>query len=232
MRIRTRYTLLQLIIVFGFLVSMVFVLLRFTQAYTLKQLELQGVESLINLKVMEKRTTLLTGRNEPLDLLWTEWVETYEEFNSKYTAMLSNPDHNILGDQSVNSRNARQAAWTDIQLLEIRVLQQEVKKMELLDRVEEYIEQSRSEGVAVTRNTNLNSVREIILQNEGEDSALAADIQLIDDRFARLKESMVASISIPTTRFVEDLGERVARFSNTLYLTTLFIALSFRLPGR
>ena len=44
MKIRTKFTLLQLFIVTGFLGSMAFISIRFPQAYHLKQLELQSVE--------------------------------------------------------------------------------------------------------------------------------------------------------------------------------------------
>lgn len=213
MRIRNKFTFLQLIIVAGFIGSMAFILIRFNQADNLKQLELRSVESMTELKTMEQKTRLFSSRSMPLDLLWDDWTTSYRRFDYLYSQMLDNPYHRLLGKTATIRKETRLEAWTAIKTLEIEPLGRD-------------FEEALSGDLAgITGNNGLAISREIIGSEIGFDSAQAMQIAELESRFNNLRDSMVASISIPTESFIEDLREKVGQFSGTLLISALAIAI-------
>lgn len=219
MKIRTRFALLQIIIISGFLASMTYVGIRFNQAYNLKRLELLGVESFTSMKSLETRTRLFTSRNEPLDILWNEWQENLDEFDRLYSSMLNSPHHAILGRQAVGASQSRLEVWDATKVLEIRSLIQSMN--EVLD----------SEIGDIVGDKGINATLEIYTGSEGEESEIVQQLGRIQTRFGNLRESMVASISIPTERFIENLSGQVGRFSGTLYIVALSVAVAIQAAG-
>ncbi|MDF1569160.1 MAG: SpoIIE family protein phosphatase [Spirochaetaceae bacterium] len=219
MRIRTKFTLLQLIILAGFLMSMAFVMLRFSQAYALKRLELRGVESRTELKTLEQKTTLFSSRAMRMSLLWDDWTTSYQRFDYYYTSLLESPYHRLLGERAILSRDARAEAWETIKELEIEPLIRDIESSLAQDLPE------------LTGNRGINISREIIGTRIGYDSPQAVKLAALESRFRNLRESLIASITLPTDRFLEDLRLAVARFSGTLYITTFAITLLIQAGG-
>ncbi len=212
MRIRTKFTLFQFIIIAGFLGSMAFILIRFNQAYNLKQLELRSVESMTELKTLEQKTSLFSSRNMTLNLLWDDWTDSYRRFDYLYSGMLNNPYFHLLGDTALTRKDARAEAWSAIKAMEIEPL------------IEEFEEILSGELPKLIGNNGISISRELIGSRIGFDSPQANQLAEIENRFMNLRESLIASISIPSVYFLSDLRERVEQFSATLYISTLAIS--------
>lgn len=213
MRIRTKFTFLQFIIIAGFLGSITFILIRFTQVYNLKQLELNSVESMTELKTLEQKTILFSSRSMTLNLLWDDWTTSYRQFDDLYSKMLNNPYHSLLGNTAITRRDARAEAWSVIKELEIEPLIEELEETlsgELPDLIGD-------NGIIISR--------ELIGTRIGIDSPQAIQLAELERRFMNLRESLIASIIIPTERFITDLRVQVGQFSATLYITTVAISI-------
>ncbi len=213
MKIRTKFTFLQFIIVAGFLGTMAFILVRFNQADNLKQLELRSVESMTELKTMEQKTRLFSSRSMPMNLLWDDWTTSYRRFDYQYSEMLNNPYHRLLGKTAITRKEARLESWNAIKILEIEPL------------IEDFEEALSGELVNLTGNNGIATSRELIGTRVGFDSPEAIRLAEIESRFNNLRESMVASLSIPTEHFISDLRERVEQFSTTLFITALAVTI-------
>jgi len=219
MRIRLKFTLLQLVIVAGFLSSLAFIMVRFTQAYNLKGLELHAVESMTQLRAFERRTFLFSGRSQFLDQLWREWLNSYENFDKSYTSMLESPYHDILGREARSRRNSSLEAWTVMKELEIEPF------------ITEFETVLAGDLPVLVGYKGIQSTREIIGREGAFDSPTANRLAEIDSRLVNLRESLVAYILIPSESFIEDLRGRVQNFSRTLYITALIVSVVIQAAG-
>ena len=212
MKIRTKFTLIQVIILSGFLVAIGLILFRFNQADKLKNLELRGVQAITELKTLERKTDLFGSRRMPLNLLLGDWKETYRRFDYYYTVMLTDNAHRLLGKGAIIRSNTRLEAW------------QEIKKLEIEPLVENVERTISSNLVELTGSSGIQLSRLFIGENLGIDSQEVQALDEIDTRFRNLKDSLVASIFIPAENFIEDLRLRVETYSDTLYISTLILA--------
>ncbi len=219
MRIRTKLTLIQFIIIAGFLGSTAFVFFRFTQAYKLKQLELQSIETRTELKNLEQNTDFFSSRSINLNLLWEDWISSYRQFDTLYTQMLNNPYHHLLGESALTRKDALTEAWWAIKTLEIEPL------------IEDFEVFSAGELPKLIGDNGIKISKELIGSRFGFDSPQAMGITEIGRNFDDLRESLVAGILIPNENFISDLSRQVDQFSSSLYLTTIVIALLIHVGG-
>ena len=219
MRIRAKFTLLQLIVVAGFLASMIFVMLRFSQAHNLKQLELRSIESLTELKTLEQKTSLFTSRPTTLSLLWSDWYTSYQRFDYYYLLMLESPYNRLLGKRTLTTSRARQEAWA------------EIKRQEIDPLVAEFEAVLEGNIPAIVSDRGITASRRIIEETEDGSTPETEQLAAIENRFNNLRESLISSIYMPTEVFIEDLRSRVERFSGTLFITAVIIAIVIQTGG-
>ena len=82
MKIGTRFIFFQLTIVIGFLINASIVMILFTQADRLKELEVRAANSLTSLNNMIDKTSTLFGRGGSTSgLLWEDWRSSYKTFD-------------------------------------------------------------------------------------------------------------------------------------------------------
>ena len=219
MRIRVKFALLQLIIVAGFLASMTFVMLRFSQARNLKGLELRSIESITELKSLEAKTSLFTSRQMTFSLLWGDWFTTYQRFDYYYMLTLDSPYNRLLGSTALRICEARKEAWT------------EIKEQQIEPLIAEFESVMNGELAEIAGDQGLSTTRTLIKAAEGGETPESLELAGLENRFRILRESLISSISMPTKAYSAELRDRVNRFSRTLLITAIVIAIFIQAGG-
>ncbi|MCK5736322.1 MAG: hypothetical protein KAH21_07570, partial [Spirochaetaceae bacterium] len=219
MRIRTRFTLLQLLIIVGFLASMMFVFTQFYRIYRLKQLEIQSIQTRTSLKTLEQNTRLFSNRHMNLSFLWDDWMSSYLLFDTQYTEMLNSPNHQLLGQKALTSRESLSDSWGSIVNTEIKPIIRKIDQILL------------GELPAITGDNGIRISRQLLLINFGPESVHIQILENIEGDFNKLKESLISSISIPTERFITNLDNEIELFSSKLYITTILISILIQAGG-
>ena len=214
MRVRAKITLIQSLILSGFLISMAVVMVRFTQADRLKSLELRGIEALTEIRTLEKKTLFFTSRQQSLQSIWDDWFSTFTRLDYYYTDLLTNPNHRLLGPAAMARRDSRYEAWTSIKEEEITPLILQLEQ--LLD--EGIGDLSQDNGIRIT------------MRLFPEDSRIQ-ELMRLDEDFNQLRYSLVSSILIPSEVFVSDLRERVEQFTSTIAYAVMLITLVIQVGG-
>jgi len=219
MKIRLKFTLLQLIIIAGFLGSMSFVFVQFSHVYHLKQLEVQSIQTSTALKTLEQNTSIFSSRHMNLNLLWEDWLSSYTYFNTLYSKMLNNPYHKLLGREAVTRRASLKENWETIKTVEVQPLTDNINKL-------------ISGGLTeLTGDNGIEDTRKLINRSAGTDSSQAGDLLELENKFSSLKNSIISNITVPTERFISDLGIEIERFSSRLYRITIAISIIIQTAG-
>jgi len=221
MKIRSKIAFMHLLIIIGFLGSMIFIVLRFNNVHNLKTLELQGVNSLTELKTLELKSTLFSKRNQNLGLLLEDWVDSIRRFDYLYSEMLNNPTHRFLGKAEIASRDEMVLEWDSVKGSELNPLVEELESAFALS----------GEIRNLVGRTTLSISRELIAEEFGSDSAVYLELAEIENYFARVRELLVSDVFGPAEFFIDELRLRISEYLSTLLYTTIAIALAFQLVG-
>ncbi len=219
MKIRVRFTLLQLLIIAGFLGSMSLVFIQFSRVYHLKQLEIQSIQTSTALITLEQDTRLFSSRHKNLRFLWEDWKTSFQQFDTQYAEMLNNPYHPLLGQDAIDQKNALDESWTTLKEIEIQPLTRSFQKI-LSGKLPAQIGDN---GVKISR--------QLIGLKEGTESVQVQELAEIEADFDRLKDSLVTGITIPTEHFITSLSDEIKLFSSKLYKITIFISILIQAGG-
>jgi len=221
MIIRSKITLMHLLIAIGFLASMVFIVLRLNGIRNLKTLELQSANSLKELKTLELKTILFSKRNQTLDLLLEDWISSIRSFNYFYTQMLNNPTHELLGEYEITLKNAMILEWDSFRNTEL---------VPLIAELESAFDVSGEVRSLVGR-TAISISRELIAEEFGPDSPAYLELARIERDFARQRELLLGDIFKSAENFIGELRLRISEYLSSLLYTTIAIALAFQVAG-
>ena len=218
MKIKTKITLVSSLIITGFLVSIVLIVLRFNTMHNLKSLELQGVNSLTELKNLELKTFLFNKRNLTMSLLLEDWIVSIRRFDYLYTEMLNNPTHRLLSRGEVILRDELADEWNSIKDIELNPLIEEL----------EFAFAFSGEIRRLVGRTSINISRESIATEFGSDSTAYLELVKIENNLARLRELLVADVFESAANFIDELRLRISKYIRSLLYTTIAIVLFFQ----
>jgi len=218
MKIKTKITLVSSLIITGFLVSIVLIVLRFNTMHNLKSLELQGVNSLTELKNLELKTFLFNKRNLTMSLLLEDWIVSIRRFDYLYTEMLNNPTHRLLSRGEVILRDELADEWNSIKDIELNPLIEEL----------EFAFAFSGEIRRLVGRTSINISRESIAREFGSDSTAYLELVKIENNLARLRELLVADVFESAANFIDELRLRISKYIRSLLYTTIAIVLFFQ----
>ena len=219
MKIRVRFTLLQLLIIAGFLGSMSFVFIQFSRVYHLKQLEIQSIQTSTALKTLEQDTRLFSSRHKNLRFLWEDWKTSFQQFDTLYAEMLNNPYHRLLRQDAIVQKKALDESWTTVKEMEIQPLTGSFQKI------------LSSNLPALIGDNGIKISSQLIGLKEGTESVQVQQLAEIEADFDSLKDSLVMSISIPTEHFIINLSDEIELFSSKLYRITIVISILIQAGG-
>ncbi|RKX99140.1 MAG: hypothetical protein DRZ90_00040 [Spirochaetes bacterium] len=219
MKIRVRFTLLQLLIIAGFLGSMSFVFIQFSRVYHLKQLEIQSIQTSTALKTLEQDTRLFSSRHKNLRFLWEDWKTSFQQFDTLYAEMLNNPYHRLLRQDAIVQKKALDESWTTVKEMEIQPLTGSFQKI------------LSSNLPALIGDNGIKISSQLIGLKEGTESVQVQQLAEIEADFDSLKDSLVMSISIPTEDFIINLSDEIELFSSKLYRITIVISILIQAGG-
>ncbi len=219
MKIRVRFTLLQLLIIAGFLGSMSFVFIQFSRVYHLKQLEIQSIQTSTALKTLEQDTRLFSSRHKNLRFLWEDWKTSFQQFDTLYAEMLNNPYHRLLRQDAIVQKKALDESWTTVKEMEIQPLTGSFQKI------------LSSNLPALIGDNGIKISSQLIGLKEGSESVQVQQLAEIEADFDSLKDSLVMSISIPTEHFIINLSDEIELFSSKLYRITIVISILIQAGG-
>jgi len=221
MNIRSKITFIHFLIAIGFLGSMVLIVLRFNNMHNLKSLELQGANSLTELKTLELKTTLFSKRNQTLGLLLEDWIISIRRFDYLYNEMLNNPAHRFLGKDGIASRDEMVLEWDSAKNNELNPLIEELESAFAL----------AGEIRNLVGRTTLSISRELLAEEFGSDSAVYLELIEIENHFTRVRELLVTDVFEHAESFIGELRQRISDYVLSLLYTTIAIALAFQLVG-
>ncbi|MCD6342157.1 MAG: SpoIIE family protein phosphatase [Spirochaetaceae bacterium] len=219
MKIRVRFTLLQLLIIAGFLGSMSFVFIQFSRVYHLKQLEIQSIQTSTALRTLEQDTRLFSSRHKNLRFLWEDWKTSFQQFDTLYAEMLNNPYHRLLRQDAIVQKKALDESWTTVKEMEIQPLTGSFQKI------------LSSNLPALIGDNGIKISSQLIGLKEGTESVQVQQLAEIEADFDSLKDSLVMSISIPTEHFIINLSDEIELFSSKLYRITIVISILIQAGG-
>lgn len=219
MKIRVRFTLLQLIIIFGFLSSIFLVFSQFSRVFQLKQLEIQSIQTSTALTNLEQDTRLFSSRHQNLRFLWDDWKTSFQQFDTKYAEMLNNPYHRLLGQSALDQKKALDESWTIVKEIDIQPLTSSFQSI------------LSGELPALIGDNGVKISRQLIELKEGTESVQVQELAEIEADFDRLKDSLITGISIPTEHFINSLSDEIELFSSKLYKITIVISILIQAGG-
>jgi len=219
MKIRVRFTLLQLLIIAGFIGSMSFVFIQFSRVYHLKQLEIQSIQTSTALKTLDQNTRLFSSRHKNLRFLWGDWETSFQQFDELYMEMLSNPYHHLLGQDAIVQKETLGKSWTTVKEGEIQ---------RLTERFQIILSEELPD---ITGDNGIKISRQLIGLVEGTESIQVQKLTEIEAEFDSLKNSLIADISIPTERFITNLSNEIELISSKLYSFSIVISVFIQAGG-
>jgi serine phosphatase RsbU (regulator of sigma subunit) len=219
MRIRMKFTLLQLLIIVGFLGSMSFIFIQFSRVYQLKQLEIKSIQTRSALNTLEMNTALFSSRHQSLYFLWSDWESSYLHFNTLYTEMMGSPYHKLLGKEALIRRDTLMERWRTIYTEEILKIENDMKIL-LMGELPEII-----------GNNSIKVFRRLIGSQSGISTEQLQEMTKVDNDFYRFRNSLKARISIPTEEFITELNNEIERFSTRIYIISIVAAVLIQLGG-
>ena len=221
MNIRTKITLVHSLIIFGFLSSMAFIVLRFNNMHSLKTLELESVNALTELKALELKTILFSKRNQTLSLLLEDWIDSIRLFDYFYTKMLNNPAHKLLGKGESITRDELVSEWDFIKNHELNPL---IGELEIAFDLSGEIRN-------LVGRTTINISRELIAEEFGSDSTMYLALSEIENKLARQRELLNLDVLASAEVFISELRLKISEYMISLLYTTIAIALFFQIAG-
>jgi len=219
MKIRVKFTLLQILIIAGFLGSMAFIFVQFSHVYHLKQLEVQSIQTSTTLDTMIQNTGLFTSRHMDLISLWENWDTSYRTFDEYFTEMVNNPYHRLLGEAALARRDTMTGDWLSIKNTQIRQLKENMK------------ETFKGDLPYLVGVKGIKISKKIFEQGNVVDTGLMQSLTAIETGFNDLNEVLKMSISYPMVQFIYDLGIEIEQFSARLYRITIAIAILIQAGG-
>jgi len=219
MRIRLRFTLLQLLIIAGFVGSMAIVFIQFSHVFHLKQLEIQGIQTNTSLNALEQNTSLYTSRHMDMISLWDNWETSYQLFDTYLSEMLNSPYYKFLGQEAQTRRDSLSDNWNIIKTDEI---------LPLTENMKQSFEGDLPYLVGVN---GIRVSRQLLEQKQKIDNTTIQNLIAIEEIFSSLRKSLISDMTIPTERFITDLDNEIELFSSRLYISTIIISVIIQAGG-
>jgi len=122
MRIRTKFILFQLILISGFIISLLIASIIFFKAHQYKKLEFTSTEALSVLNEFVHQTYMFTKEPVKMDVLWNDWKTSFSRVDYYYSDVLTNSLMDKLGEEVQKRRKSQLWIWNTIKKNEIKYL--------------------------------------------------------------------------------------------------------------
>lgn len=218
MKIRSKYMLLQTIIVATFFLSIFFIVTQLNKVARLKELQIHGVEALTQLEILTNKTVSFTQKEGAADILWEEWDLSRANFEFLYLNFLNDTAFSILEEPMQKKSRARLDSWETIQKEELEPARKRLAS--LISGTASYPLESSIHGVI-----------EQYAVNQKYPPELIENLREIESSLSSIGNALISGITIPAASLLTNLETEIQSFSNFIYLQSFIIAVGIQLAG-